>query len=378
MKIITRILPLALLSAGLGCPLSASLLNISDNAQVHLLADVDYVYTDNLFRRANPRADDYVEFSPGVELRLSEGAPASAVLRYQHRFTQYSKFNELDDNFASLSFQVRYNSGRILTSAYLNYEELASNTTDFNLDGVLIRRDQLDGGAKLKYEMTELTAFSVGIDYTEVDFELPAYTDHEDVSVPITLYYRIRPKIDLTAGVRFRDVSTSAGIDYSDTFYFVGAVGEFFSPVLFADITVGFQEREFDGTNFDTSSASYDITFIYTGDVKTTVYAGLSRDYRSSAIGGGSYTFTSGTLGARYSLTNVFGVNASILVGESDYESTPRAEDTMIFEVGATYNPNEYLTLRASYIAQDIDGKDPVFSSDYQTNTFRVSASVRY
>jgi hypothetical protein len=378
MNVLTKILPFALLSAGLGSPLSASILQLGESAELHRLADVDYVYTDNLFRQVNARADDYMEFSPGIELRLSEGAAASAVLRYQHRFTEFSKFNGLDGDYSDLSLQARYNSGRILTAGYLEYVELASNTVDVNLDGVLIERDQLDGGANLKFEMTELTAFEVGIDYTEVDYDLPQYADHEDVSVPITLFYRIRPKIDLTAGVRFRDVSTSVGTDYSDLYYYVGAVGEFFSPVLYADITIGFQEREFDSIDYDTSAASYDITFIYTGDVKTTLYLGLSQDYRSSADGGGSYTYTSGTLGARYSLTDVFGFNASIALAETDYDLSPRAEDITIVEVGATYNPNDYLTIRASYLSQDVDGKDPVFSSDYKTNTFRVSASVRY
>lgn len=378
MKTFYKILSLPILVGGLTGSLSGAILQFGDNSTVHLLADVDFVYTDNLFRRSTSTADDYMEFSPGFELKLSRDAATTVTFRYQHRFTSYSKFSELDDDFSDLSAQAVYNSGRMLTSAYLGYEELASNSADVNLDGILVERDQLDAGGRVKYDVSELTAVEVGVDYTEVDYDLPFYTDHEDLSVPVTLFYRVRPKIDLTAGVRFRTVETSANIDYDDVYYFVGAVGEFFSPMLHADVRVGFQEREFDGFNYDTSSASYDITFIYTGDVKTTVYAGISRDYRTSAIGGGAYTFTSASLGARYSLNEVFGVNASIIVGESDYEQSPRAEDLTTLEVGASYNPNDFLTVRASYQSQDVDGKDPVFSSDYQTNTFRVSASVRY
>ncbi|NDV61144.1 outer membrane beta-barrel protein [Puniceicoccales bacterium CK1056] len=353
-------------------------MQFGDNSTVHLLADADYVYTDNLFHRRTETKDDYMEFSPGFEIKLSRDAATTVSFRYQHRFTSFSKYSELDGDYSDLSGQIRYNSGRMLTSGYVQYEELASNSADVNLEGVLIERDEFDAGGRIKYDVSELTAIEVGVDYSEVDYDLAQFTDYDSFSIPITLFYRVRPKIDLTAGVRLREVDTSGTVDYDDTYYFIGAVGEFFSPMLFADIRIGFQDREFDGADFDTSSATYDITFIYTGDVKTTVYAGISRDYRTSAIGGGAYTYTSATLGARYSLNEVFGFNASIVVGESDYEQSPRAEDLTTFDAGVTYNPNDFLTIQAGYRSQDVSGKDPVFSSDYQTNTFRVSASVRY
>jgi hypothetical protein len=377
MKLLTKILPLSLLFAATGPFVSAALMQLGENTSLHLLVDADYVYTDNLFLQTNPSADSYMEFAPGLELKLSRDAAITMGVRYQQRYTFFDTYSELDGSYADLSADISYNSGRVLASGYYSFQELASNTVDANQDGVLIERDQYTAGGRLKYELTELTAVQVGADYNEIDYKSPGYTDQDDMSYPVTFFYQIRPKVDLTAGFRLRDVNTSGLYDYTDTYYFVGAVGEFFSPVIFADIQVGYQQRDFDNQGYDTSAGTYNIQFIYTGNVKTTVYLGFSQDYRTSADQGDSYTWTSGTLGARYSLTEAFGLNASILYGETDYEQIPRAEDITIIEVGASFSPNDSLILRATYVSQVVDGKT-VFSSDYTTGTFRVSASVRY
>lgn len=361
---------------------AAPFLQLGEDAQLHLLGDVEFVYESNLFLRStNEVADRYLVFSPGVELRLAQEGAASATLRYQHRFTFYRDRNELDGDFADLSLNAKYNTGVLMTSAYGNYREVASNTIDANRDGFLVERDITGIGGKLKYELSELTAMQVGVDYSETDYEDFFWTDHESVSLPVTFFYRVRPKVDLTAGIRYRTTDTSGGIfrtsDYEDMYYFVGAVGELFSPVIFADVSVGYQKRDFEDLRTDASSASYDITFIYTGDVKTTVFAGLSRDYRTSAANGNTYAFTSANLGARYHVSQNFGVNAGLAIGETEYEESPRAEDMSIINFGASYHPNDYLTLSANYKYTDVEGQS-IGSSDYINSEIHVTASLRY
>jgi hypothetical protein len=373
-----------LLSAAL-CFSSANaepILSFSEDAHLHFIADAEVVYQSNLFLQSTGRVSDtYFAFSPGLELRLAQEGAASATLRYQHRFTAFMDRDELDGDFADFGMQARYNSGLVLASAYANYKELASNTFDANQDGVLIERTQSDVGGNVRYEISELTAVKVGADYAKMDYDDAFYTDYESLSLPVTFFYKVRPKIDLTAGLRYRETDTSSRFfqtfDYTDMYYFVGAVGELFSPVIYADISIGLQQRDYDNSSLDLSSGSYDITFIYTGDVKTTVYAGLSRDYRTSAIGGTAYAFTSVNLGARYALSRFIGLNAGITYGESEYEQSPRAEDITMFNLGASYQPNDYLSFRASYEFTDVEGAN-IFSSDYQNNRFRVTASLRY
>lgn len=358
-------------------------MSLGEDAQLHIIGDAAFVYQDNIFLRSqNEIADRYLEFSPGVELRLAPEGAASATIRYQHRFTEFRDNKELNGDYSDLDISAKYNTGVVLGQAYARYRETASNTTDFNLDGVLIERDHIDAGANMRYEISELTAMKIGVDYSEVDYEMDFYTDHDTVAVPVTFFYKIRPKVDLTAGVRYRSTNTSGGMqmsfDYEDMYYFVGAVGELFSPVIYADVSIGYQERDYDQSALDATSGSYDITFIYVGDVKTNIYFGLSRDYRTSAIAGRTYAFTNASLGATYKLSDMITLNSSIVYGETEYEESRRAEDMAFFNLGASYHPNDYLTFSASYRYGDVDGNDLDGASTYENNTIRVSASLRY
>lgn len=379
MKTLRKTIPLLFPVTFLGTSLMASVAQIGDSMQLHVSADVDYVFEDNIFLlQQNELEDRYLVFTPGLELRMSEDSTLSATLSYRHSFTRYRDFSSLNGDYSDLGFQARYNSGVVLASAYIDFEELYSSLRDIALiTGGPVERDQTKAGANVRYELSELTAFKVGLDYQDVDYDLPQYTDYETTSVPLTFFYKVRPKVDLTAGLRYRKTSTTGPFDYDDMYYFVGAVGEVFSPVIYADISVGLQERDYDGSSLDTSSPSYDITFIYTGNAMGTLYAGLSRDYRTSAVGGTAYAFSSLSVGGNYSLTDKVGLNAGLVYGESEYEESPRAEDMMILNLGTSYQPNDYLTLRASYEVTDVDGKN-AFSSTYKNNEIRVSASLRY
>jgi len=357
----------------------ASMAQVGDSLQLHVSADVEYAFEDNIFLLQTDELEDrYLVFTPGLELRMSEDSTVSASLSYRHSFTRFRDFSSLNGDYSDLGFQARYNSGVVLASAYIDFEELYSSLRDVALAiGGPVERDQSKAGASVRYELSELTAFKVGLDYQDVDYDLAQFTDYDMTSVPLTFFYKVRPKVDLTAGLRYRTTNTTGLFDYEDMYYFVGAVGEVFSPVIFADISVGFQERDFDGAPIDSSSASYDITFIYTGNAMGTLYAGLARDYRTSAVGGTAYAFSSLSVGGNYSLTDKAGLNAGLVYGESEYEESPRAEDMMILNLGASYQPNDYLTLRATFEYTDVDGKNE-FSSTYTNNALRVSASLRY
>lgn len=379
---------------------AASALHLSDNAQIHVLGDLAYTFEDNIFlTSASETEAQSFEFSPGLELRFAEQGTASAMVRYQHRFEVFVDEDDLDGNYADLELRTKYDSGVMMASAYGSYEQKASQTLETAGQGRLIDRDEIGAGADLRYEVSELLALSTGLMYNETDYDDDdRYTDSESYSIPLTVIYKFRPKLELNAGLRYRDTmadaidTTDYDYDATDMYYFVGAVGELFTPVLYGDVSVGFQERDFEDFDADTSSGSYNATVTYVGDPKTTVYVSLSRDYRTSGVGATSYAYTSAKLGARYNLTKFLGFNASVTAAETDYKTqvlnfnngmftlgeSSREEDIMFYNIGMTLNPNEYFTFRVSYQYQDVDGNDIPGASDYTNNKFRVSASLRY
>lgn len=361
---------------------AAPLVQMENDSALHAVADASIVWDDNVLRTSSlEQSDMYFKFSPGLEWRMDPQSAASTTVSYRHHIIRYQDLDELDTDFADFKVNFKYDSGVVLTNAFAKYQESYSNTYAFDenddIFGVLTERTTTAFGGDVRYELSELTAVKVGFSQSNVNYDEERFSDHETTSVPVTLYYKIRPKASLTAGARYRDVTTDFGNDFQDVYFFIGGVGEVFSPVIHADISVGYQSRDAEYAllpDSDSGSASYDVTLIYTGNPKATVYGGLSRDYRTSAYSGFGYTFTSATLGARYSLSNAIGVNAQIAVGESDYEQGSRSEDITMFNLGASYRANDFLMLRASYSYRDVDGD----VANYQDSEFRVTASLRY
>ena len=358
-----------------------SVYQLGDTAYFHVMADVSAVYEDNVLLQPNSNKQDDISlvFTPGVELRMDNGGSSSTLLRYQHTFTYYDSLSELDGNYAHLTFKTHYDSGVAMFNLNASYEEQYSNSygIDQALDayGILVLRDRINVSGNMKYQMSELTAFGVGADYNDVDYRDSRFTDHQSFAVPVSLFYKIRPTLDLTAGVRYRETDTSIDLKYEDWYYFVGAVGELFSPVFYADLNVGFQERNTkSGVMPDADTTAYNLTVYYTGSATSTIYASIARDYRTSANQALTYAYSSASVGANLDLTTSISLNGSFAIAKSEYEESIREEDINIVRVGASYSPNDYFKVSASYYFRDVDGN----VVNYTDNEVRVTASLRY
>lgn len=382
MKLVKQLSIVAVSAVATVTACASPLLKMDDDTVLHGLADVTIAWDDNILRTtSSQKSDMYMKFSPGLELRLSPNSAATTTVTYRHHFLRYDDMDDLDTDLADLALNFRYDSGIVLASAFVRYVESYSNTfgldTNNDIFGVLTEQDKTSFGGDVRYELSRLTAVKVGFVEEDVNYDRNTFTDYTTTSVPVTFFYKIRPKASLTAGFRYRDTDTDSGNTFEDLYFFVGGVGEVLSPVFHADLSVGYQTRDADYAllpDTDSNSAAYDFKLIYTGNPKATVYGGLSRDYRTSAFDGIGYTFTSASLGARYSLSNTVGVNAQIAVGESSYQRGSRSEDITMFNLGASYRANDFLMLRASYVYRDVDGD----IANYQDSGIRVTASLRY
>ncbi len=356
------------------------------DTSVHFVGAATIATEDNIYLlSANEVSDWRTEFDVGLEFSVSPEGANDTMLLISNRWVNYDS-EPLDDQFLKIRFHSTYDSGIVLTNIYANYSEDYSGRYDLDpttdVYGVLIPWNKTEAGGNLRYELSELTAMKIGLDYGDIDFDplqyadqtVDPYTGHDYLSIPATVFYRVRPNVDLTAGARYRKTNTEREIEYTDMYYYVGAIGEVFSPVVHADLSIGWQDRNASGSSADSSSASYKFSLIYTGDPKATVYATLARDYNTSASGGASYALTSATLGGRYDLNRNVSLNAAFIMGESEYEESIRSDDIKMARVGASYSPNDYFRLDAIYYYRDVDGN----IANYSNNEFRVTASLRY
>jgi len=328
---------------------SAQSLYQAGDTSIHFVGKAALVYEDNIYlQRANEVGDKRFEFTAGLEFKLAPDKASSTTLLVENLSLMYFK-EDLDDNFLNVRFNSKYDSGVVLSEVHASYKE--DYTSRFDLDatsdtfGVLVLRDTTNAGGSVKYGISQLTSVKAAIDYTDTSYEdimvdgqpFTIYDDRESYTIPVTFFYKVRPKVDLTAGVRYRNTETEGNVEYSDLYYYVGAVGELFSPVIYADLTVGYQERDAKGNLADSDSASYKFSLIYTGDPKGTAYFTLARDYRTSAVNSSTYAFTSAAIGGNYAVTDTIGVNAAIVYGESVYEESDREDDIRMVRLGASY-----------------------------------------
>jgi hypothetical protein len=362
-----------------------SLYQVGDTS-VHFIGKAGIVYEDNVYLQSSNEVSDFrMEFTAGLEFKLAPDRASTTTLVLENKNVLYDS-EDLDENFFNVRFNSKYDSGVVLSEFHASYKE--DYTSRFDLDatsdtfGVLVLRDTTKAGGSVKYGISQLTSVKAAFDFDDVSYEdimvngepFTIYDDRESYTIPVTLFYKVRPKVDLTAGVRYRNTETESNIEYTDLYYYVGAVGELFSPVIYADLTVGYQERDAKGNAADSDSASYKFSLIYTGDPKGTAYFTLARDYRTSAVNSSTYAFTSAAIGGNYAVSDTIGVNAAIVYGESVYEESAREDDIRMVRLGASYQPNDYFTVDASYYRRDVDGN----TADYVNNEFRVTASLRY
>lgn len=379
MKTQIRLLSLAAIIATAGVTASAAPLHQFEDGSIHFIGQLGLVHDDNIFRTSILEEDDVrLEFAPGIEFKISPDAAASTTFSYLYRWVIWEENGELDDEFSEFDFKTSYDSGVVLANAYASYKE--GYSTSYGVDdssdifGVLVLRDVTKFGGSAKKDLSELTAIKVGLDYADTEYKNSRFTGHTSMTVPVTYFYNVRPNVDMTAGVRYRNTDTDTDVEYNDWYAFIGAVGELFSPVIYADVNVGYQRRNAKNSNADASSPSYKLSLIYTGNAKANYYATITRDYRTSSTNAQAYAYTTAQLGANYSVSNSFGINAAVVVGESEYEESIRQEDILMFSLGASYNPNDFVSFKASYSYRDVDGN----IANYKSNELRVFASLRY
>lgn len=362
--------------AGYGAPL----LSLDEDTELFVLGTAGIQYESNLFTdRVNRVSDFRFAASPGVEIAHGRTQAAQASITYLHHFHVYDSESTQDGDYADLSAQARYDTGILISNVQASFRQRASNDADVNLVGRLVKRDETRLNGNARYQISELMGISAGLEYADTDFKDPALTTFDFYSIPLTYFYKVRPQLDLTAGYRYRNTSVSSATgDSKDNYFFVGAQGELGSPMILGNLSLGYQERKFSGSNDKRSSPSYSFMVSYLASPRITHYGNLAYDFRTSSSQGLSYSYGSLTIGTRARITDMIATNFSLTYAEAEYQRSPRSEDHMFFNAGVTYNPNDYVTIRADYAYQSVDGNNSPGASDYRNNRISVSASVRY
>jgi hypothetical protein len=347
---------------------AAPFLAIGDGAELFATGTVGIRGDDNIFLSNKTTSDTIFEITPGAEITFGKDAQLKGSLALSDAFTSYADNSSLNTNLFSGDFRTRYDDGKMKLSLQTGYHELNQNTVD---NRGLTRRDVFSIGGNGEVEVSEITSVAGGITATHTNYKRKGYSDSDDYVVPLNFYYKLTPKMDLSAGYQYRNFQTQIGKDSTDHFFNVGARGEF-SPMLTGEFNVGVTTRKISGGNDETmlglsGKLNYELT------PKTGLQLTIANAPDTSPQGAQQKNFSVGGQ-VTSSISDQWSLNAGLNYRAIDYLT--RTDDYLEGTLGAAYIVNAYVRLVGSYTYRN--NSSVLSASEFTNNVFSISANLRY
>jgi hypothetical protein len=353
---------------------AAPFLAIGDNAELYLTASTVARYEDNLSLATDAlkQSDMIYEFTPGFELNYGKKGNFNARLNVFENFVRYTDFSSLNNELFNALFSSTYTGSKLSVDAKAGFQQLNQNTRAV-AGSIVVRRDITTANIHSEYALTEKTKFGVGYDHDQTAYRSAALTDNQAYTIPVNYYYAISPKVDLSAGFRYRQTNVDGTLqDTKDLNYNVGARGEF-TAKLSGNFDVGYTMRN-KTTLSDDSLMAVNSGLSYEYSPKTQFTLDLRKDFDTSAIGASQQT-VSIKLGAKTKLNEALAVSSSLMYERINFEGG-RDDDFYSASLGLDYTVNKHVSLLAAYQYQN--NSSNVAVAEFAANVISVSANFRY
>jgi polysaccharide biosynthesis protein VpsM len=364
------------------------LLAVGDSGAIDVSANVGARRDSNIFlSTSNKVAATILSVTPAVTFNYGQNSLAHALLDYEESFNRYSNGAAPNVNLASANGNFGYDDGSLKVAAGGSYQQLYQNNIGIlNITGsALIRSNITDFNGLVETHLFSKIGAGLGATYARTEYDAPGLFGNSQVNVPFNLFYAVTPKVDLSAGYTFSQMTPEGnGTIAKGGYYNVGARGNFTSKLTGA-FTVGYQTERVPGTPPThslglTSNLSLEIT------PKTSATLQATRDFETSAQGqvlkNGSYTF-----GLASDITNRWEVSTGVTYRTLDYgqelypfESALVAQNRMDkFWEGnfqLSYIFTNWFTTSVSYVIRDDHSTLP--GVEFGDNVFSLNLKFVY
>ena len=370
---------LALLAATAASLTSAYAAFPVGDGEAFLTGTASYSQTDNLYlSKVSTKSTAVATFTPGISVEFGGDALAKNILSFSEQFVRYASASSQNNELFNAKYDGSYSDDKSKITFGAAYVESAQNNRDARLNGIIVENTTESINAGFDWTLSPKTSFNVNPSWENSDYSTLGFTDRTSWTLPLNFAYEIAPKLKSTGGYRYRNDSQKAGPDSTDHFFNLGATGEF-TPKLSGPLAVGYVTRDIKryGATKGSTESTVGVTsnFAYSYSDKTKFRASIGNDYRSGATGETQKVFSlSG--GGNTSLTNELSADAGLNYSKNDYVASGRSDDLWALNAGLSYAYNKYVKFNGSYSYQD--NSSSVSTNSFKTNTFAVSASVRY
>lgn len=359
---------------------AAPFLAIGDNAELFLTANASVRYEDNItFASANEESDVIFNFSPGLELAFGKSSLVSGTFSIYEKFIAYADNTQFNDELFNAVFKSNYSGAKLKLSTNASYRELNQTTRDVQ---AIIESTEMAAGVSGEVSLTRKTKVGLGIQYADRDYKPAGLLDRTTYTVPVNYFFAISPKVDLSAGVRYRYTDVDAVNADSESYNVnVGARGEF-TAKLSGSFNVGFTRRELENGGSSSSLLGVDAGLVYAYSPKTRFNLDLSNDFETGSVAlpgsRGGQKVASVSFGGSSRVSPAVSLNSSIAYQHIEYLNTvtPREDDFIVFTVGGGYVVSQRLSLSAYYSYKKNISDNA--ASEFDANTVGLSANFRY
>lgn len=376
MKNLKRILAASALAGGAAMiSHAAPFLAVGDGAEVFFTGTVGIRYDSNIFLAPHGAEDDTIfSVDPGLLFSFGKGSDTTGTIAVQENWDLYSTHNGLNTHLFQGDFASNYDNDKTKANLSAFYHEL--NQNDLNIRN-LARRNEANVSAGGEVQLAEKESLGVGVVYDDVHFETAGYSSSDTYTVPINGFYAVTPKVDLSAGYRYRHVDNTIGADEDDDYFNVGARGEF-TPKLTGSFDVGYEDATYKtiGKKPTSDNIGYDANLAYAYTEKTNFTLTGSNSFTTDSFGNEEKNFTLALRGTTAFLDELNGF-AQIAYQHNQYTAAPsRTDNYYDSSVGVTYALNRYVTFQGQYTYRTNDST--LDGAQFNDNVLAVSASFKY
>lgn len=350
--------------------------------------DSNITYTGNTDLKKN---DYSAIFRLGAEADYGRNSKFKANVKFYEDLTRYADYKEFNSNLAHVAANASYTESAWSVKANFSFNQNyqnSSTTEAANLAGQLVRYNDWKAGAVASYDFTEKLFAELGGDWAYRQYLgrwAKSYSDYNMYSVPVSLLYRVTPKVSVGLTYQYRYTEFEGGSMDNELYgnrrndHFAGVTvrGDIL-PKLNLSAFVGATYRDMNGIGaYDTSdtTVSCSVTANYELTEKIGLFVTGRRDFGNGASRQSSVD-TGCEAGANYLLNQFVSFTTSFAYTNSDYEASNRSDDEYVARFGVNYKPNKFLTLGANY--RFLENSSTQSYANYNQHLVDISVAVKY
>ena len=209
------------------------------------------------------------------------------------------------------------------------------------------------------------------------------YSSYDIYSIPVSLLYRITPKISVGLSYQYRYTEFNGGTWYDayvrgsnrdDHFAGINVRGEIL-PKLSMSVYLGGSYRGASGIYDSDTSFAANATLSYAATEKVTVYLTGKRDFGNGASRESSID-SSAELGVNYKFSSYLSATAAFSYLNSNYQQSDRDDNNYMGRIGLNYVPNKFIMASANY--RYGTNSSNVANATYNQHIVELSVAVKY